>query len=66
MSRTNVRLCGYRETKVVSTFTADFLAATDRLELLCCQSDAIRMKSRSNCHAISVLFIVFVVVVLHV
>ena len=25
-------------------FTADFLAATDRLELLCRQSDAIRMK----------------------
>ena len=37
-------------------FTADFLA-TDRLELLCCQPDAIRMK-RSVYHAISVLLIV--------
>jgi len=35
-------------------FTADFLAATDRLELLCRQSDTIRMR-RSVCHAISVL-----------
>ena len=39
------------------SFTADFLAATDRLELLCYQSDAIRMK-KSVCHAISVLLIV--------
>jgi len=38
-------------------FTADFLAARDRLELLCRQSDAIRMK-RSVCHAIIVLLIV--------
>jgi len=38
-------------------FTADFLVAIDRLELLCRQSDAIRMK-RSVCHAISVLLIV--------
>jgi len=32
-------------------FTADFLVATDRLELLCYQSDAIWIK-RSVCHAI--------------
>jgi len=37
-------------------FTADFLAATDRLELLCHQSDAIRRK-KSVCHAITVLLI---------
>ena len=50
---------------VSAFFTADFLAATDRLELLCRQSDAIRMK-RSVCHAISVLFISVVVMLLHV
>jgi len=33
------------------------MAATDRLELLCRQSDAIQMK-RSVCHAITVLLIV--------
>ena len=37
--------------------TADFLAATDRLELLCRQSDAIRIK-RSVCHTVSVLLVV--------
>ena len=50
---------------VSAFFTADFLVATDRLELLCRQSDAIRMK-RSVCHAISVLFISVVVMLLHV
>ena len=50
-----LNFCNFRLGSVY--FTADFLAATDRLELLCRQSDAIRMK-RSVCHAISVLLIV--------
>jgi len=49
-------------------FTADFLAATDQLELLCCQSDAIRTKKSAEFVTESVCCSMThsVVVILHV